>query len=65
MAPENGEAPADGPPASIHPAYTYAFRRLGFLLTETNAHLFDDDDVRRWNEAVADGERIYGPIDPE
>lgn len=65
--PENGEA-TNGPDEStkgIHPAYIYAFRRCGFLLTEANAHTFSDEDVRRWNEAVADGERIHGPVDPE
>ncbi len=69
--PNNGEAtngpdePDDHAPERVHPAYAHAFRKVGFLLTTANAHLFDDEDVRSWNEALAEGERLYGPIDPE
>jgi hypothetical protein len=69
--PDNGEA-TNGPdepdqpvPRGIHPAFIHAFRRCGFLLTEANAHTFSDKDVQRWNAAVAEGERIYGPVNPE
>lgn len=63
--PTNGEAATKGPdgPKRVHPAFAYAFRRVGFLLTEENAHTFSDDDVSAWTEAVAEGERRYGPID--
>jgi hypothetical protein len=66
--PTNDEAtngPDEPVSASIHPAYIHAFRKVGFLLTEANAHTFSDEDVRRWNEALAEGERKYGPVDRE
>lgn len=62
MGPGNGQ---NDPPKAIHPAYIYAFGKVGFILTEDNAHTFSDDDVRRWNEALAEGERIHGPVDDE
>ena len=69
--PTNGEA-TNGPdepdqpaPRSPHPAHIHAFEQVGFLLTEANARTFSDDDVRRWNEALAEGERIHGPVENE
>lgn len=62
----NGEAPVNGPDeptTPVHPAHIHAFRKVGFLLTNANAHTFSDEDVRRWNEALAEGERIHGLIE--
>lgn len=63
--PSNGEAATNGPdePKRVHPAFAHAFRKLGFLVTEENADSFSDEDVTAWNDAVAEGERRYGPID--
>lgn len=62
--PSNGEAANgdEGKGKRVHPAFAYAFRTVGFLLTDQNLDTFSDDDVSAWNEAVAEGERRYGPI---
>jgi hypothetical protein len=59
--PTNGDAPADAA-KRVHLAFVYAFEKVGFLLTEQNVHTFCDEDVRAWNEAVAEGEAKYGPV---
>jgi glycosyltransferase involved in cell wall biosynthesis len=38
--------------AGVHRAYVFAFRQCGFLLTEENVHLFDDEDVAEWECAL-------------
>ncbi|MCU1350944.1 MAG: hypothetical protein JWM05_153 [Acidimicrobiales bacterium] len=38
--------------AGVHPAYVFAVRRCGFVLTEENADSFDAEQVARWNAAV-------------
>ena len=65
--PRNGEARDNGGPAPkrVHPAFIHAFEKVGFLLTEQNAHTFSAEDVQAWDDAVAEGEGIYGPVDPE
>ena len=63
--PGSGEVASNGPdePRRVHPAFVHAFREVGFLVTEENAHTFSDEEVEAWNDAVAEGERRYGPID--
>ncbi len=38
--------------AGLHPAYVFAVRHCGFLLTERNMHSFSEDDVAEWEEAL-------------
>lgn len=38
--------------AGLHPAYVFAVRHCGFLLTEMNMHTFSDDDVGEWEDAL-------------
>lgn len=67
--PTNHEAQISGPDEpdepsvrGVHPAFIYAFERLGYLVTETNAGNFSTEDIKAWNEAVDEGERRFGPI---
>jgi hypothetical protein len=36
----------------MHPAYIYAFQKCGFLLTKENMHLFSDEDIQAWEDAL-------------
>lgn len=38
--------------AGVHPAYVYAVRRCGFVLTEENAATLTSEQVERWNAAM-------------
>ena len=38
--------------AGVHPAYVFAVRRCGFIVTEENAHTLDADRLARWEAAV-------------
>ena len=38
--------------AGLDPAYIYAFRRTGLMVTELNQHLMPDCDVAEWAAAV-------------
>lgn len=38
--------------AGSDPAYIYAFRKTGFIVTELNQHLMPDCDVQEWIAAV-------------
>ena len=38
--------------AEIHPAYIHAVDVCGFILTDDNEHLFDDEDLSRWEDAL-------------
>lgn len=38
--------------SGLHPAHLYAFEECGFLVTDANRHLFDDDDLAEWDRAV-------------
>lgn len=63
--PSNGEARDNGgrAPKLVHPAFIHAFEKLGYLVTAQNAHTFTDEDLRAWNEAVAEGEELHGPVE--
>lgn len=37
---------------AVHPAHIYAFEKCGFLLTEANLHLFDQEDIDQWEAAI-------------
>lgn len=50
--------------AGLHPAYLHAIEVTGFILTEENSHLFDEEDVAAWNAALEEGEALHGPVDP-
>ena len=51
--------------AGVHPAYLHAIEVTGFILTRENAHLFDEEDIAAWDAALAEGEALHGPVDPE
>jgi hypothetical protein len=36
----------------LHPAFVYAFEKLGYLVTEANAHTFTDDEIEAWEQAL-------------
>lgn len=38
--------------AGTHPAMIHAVDECGFILTEANAHLFTDDDLNEWEDAI-------------
>jgi len=38
--------------AGLHPAYVFAVRHCGFLLTEMNIQTFSDDEVAEWDDAL-------------
>jgi hypothetical protein len=62
--PRNGEATDAGEATrKVHPAFIYAFEKLGFLVSEQNAHTFSAEDIAAWNAAVAEGEERYGAIE--
>ena len=42
--------------ANIDPAYIYAYKRTGLLVTSENRNLLTDEDLREWNEALAEYE---------
>jgi hypothetical protein len=43
----------------LDPAYTYAYKKTGILVTEMNAHLFSKAERKAWDEAIADYERAH------
>lgn len=38
--------------AGTHPAFVFAIRHTGFILTDENQHLFDDEDIAEWDRAI-------------
>lgn len=38
--------------AGLHPAYAFAVRHCGFLLSEMNVDKFTDDEIAEWEEAL-------------
>jgi len=38
--------------AGLHPAFVFAVRDCGFLLTGMNIETFSDDDVAEWEDAL-------------
>lgn len=38
--------------SGAHPAHVFAIRQTGFVLTNQNQHLFDDEDIDEWEEAI-------------
>ncbi|MBM4167671.1 MAG: hypothetical protein FJ215_00715 [Ignavibacteria bacterium] len=49
-----------GMEVKIDPVQLYAVRKTGMILTEENAHLFSDEDLREWEKAVEQGRRLLG-----
>lgn len=59
-----GEEPRTGPAdvtsvltnameeAGVHPAYVFAVRRCGFVLTQGNETTLKPEQVQRWNAAI-------------
>lgn len=35
-----------------HPAYVFAIRQCGFILTTGNLHLFTEEDIDEWEQAL-------------
>ncbi len=42
--------------AGINPAFIYAFRRTGRIVTESNKHRLTEKELRRWNDAISEYE---------
>ena len=38
--------------AGIDPAFIYAFRRTGRIVTESNKHGLTEKELRQWNDAI-------------
>ena len=38
--------------AGIDPAFIYAFKRTGRIVTEGNKHLLTPEELREWNDAI-------------
>ena len=47
-----------------HPAFIHATRVCGFLVTEENEHLWDVEDVERWDDAVDEWFDLNPGADP-
>jgi hypothetical protein len=46
--------------AGIDPAFAYAFRKTGLLLTEDNIDLLTAADLTEWNDAIAEFKTAKG-----
>ena len=44
--------------ANINPVLIYAFKKTGMLMGKDNIHLFSDEDIEEWNQAVEEYEAI-------
>jgi hypothetical protein len=44
--------------AQIDPAMIYAFRKTGFIPSERNVDLFSDEEMARWDAAIAEFESL-------
>jgi len=42
--------------AGVNPAFIYAFKRTGRIVTESNKHRFSEKELRRWNDAISEYE---------
>ncbi|HYY68868.1 MAG TPA: hypothetical protein VE734_03980 [Terriglobales bacterium] len=40
--------------AGINPAFIYAFKRTGRIVTESNKHRFTEKELRGWNDALSE-----------
>jgi hypothetical protein len=38
--------------AGVHPAYVYAVRQCGFVLTDENRHTLTDEQIAAWDAAM-------------
>jgi hypothetical protein len=38
--------------AGINPAFIYAFKRTGRIVTESNRHRLTEKELREWNDAI-------------
>ena len=38
--------------AGINPAFIYAFKRTGRIVTESNRHRLTEKELRQWNDAI-------------
>lgn len=41
--------------AGMDPAYVYAYEKLGYLVSDANAHTFSKKELRAWDTAVKEG----------
>ena len=46
--------------AALGPAFIYAYRRTGLIVTEENEHLLTDEDRQAWRDALAEYEQMIG-----
>jgi hypothetical protein len=48
--------------AGVSPARVHAFEVCGYIINEDNADEagYTPEEVARWHEALAEGERLYG-----
>ena len=44
--------------AGINPAFIYAFKRTGRIVTESNKHRLTENELRRWNDAISEYEHM-------
>ncbi|HBE02740.1 MAG: hypothetical protein A2096_10420 [Spirochaetes bacterium GWF1_41_5] len=44
--------------ANIDPALIYAFRKTGMLVSENNMNLFSKNDLKEWDKAIEEFNRI-------
>jgi len=42
--------------AGVNPAFIYAFKRTGRIVTESNKHRLTEKELRRWNDAITEYE---------
>lgn len=41
--------------AGMDPAYVYAYEKLGYLVSDANAHTFSREELSAWDAAVEEG----------
>ena len=46
--------------AGLDPAFIYAYRRTGLIVTEGNEHLLAEEDRQAWRDALAEYDEMMG-----
>jgi hypothetical protein len=57
------ELVAAGYRTGLPPAYIHAIEKTGLIVTETNMHLLSEANLKEWQTAVEEGEKIFGAPD--